>query len=193
MTLNHEQSQQVGTTVGVAANNAATVIASTLAEGFNLDDPKYITNAYAELVDGFATVIAMQREKTAGLLGFVEAFPGTTTAPAPAAQPSAIPPQPEAPAYAPAVQQAVPPAQPPQYTQTSDGDGDPAMDALWREFFADPTAFYDNRTSKKNPNGPDFAHKTKTDAKGYKQGLWIIDRYGKNPSWVPAALAQAGY
>lgn len=189
MTLTHDQSREVGVTVGLAANNAASVIAATLTDQANLDDPRYILNAYAELVDGFATALVMQREKTAGLFGFTENFPGTTIvqqAP-PAAIPAAIPP---------VTQAAAPPVVPPPVQQAPapapSGDGDPQMDALWREFFADQSAFYDNRNNKKNPAGPDFAHKTKTDAKGYKQGLWIVDRFGKNPSWVAAALQQAG-
>lgn len=192
MTLTHEQQTIIGTSVGVAANNAATIIAGTLAEGFNLDDTKYIVGAYADLVKDFTTVIIAQRGEAAGLLGLTEAFPGSQLqvqqAPAQAAPvPNNVVPMP--------VQQAAPPAQPPAQPPAVPGasDGDPVVADLWTKFFADPSAWYDNRFNKRNPKGPDFSSKTipQADNPQYKAGLWINSK--QNPSWVPQALQQAGY
>jgi hypothetical protein len=63
-------------------------------------------------------------------------------------------------------------------------DGDPAVAALWQQYFQDPSAFWDNRQGKRNPKAPDFKHRTSG------EGLWIQSK--KNPSWVPAQLAQRG-
>lgn len=59
-------------------------------------------------------------------------------------------------------------------------DGDPQVAALWVQYFNNPADFYDNRTNKRNPKGPDFKHKSSGDA------LWINDK--KNPSWVKSRL-----
>jgi len=54
-------------------------------------------------------------------------------------------------------------------------------DALWRELVENPSNFWDNRTNKKNPKGPDFAHKTKKSPDGrFGAGLWLKDK----PAWV---------
>lgn len=189
MSLTHEQQTIIGTSVGVAANNAATIIAATLSEGWNLDDPKYITDAYAELVRDFTTVIIAQRGEAVGLLGLTEAFPGSQL------QQQAAPPQQSNVVPLPVQQPAAPPAQPPAQPPTVPGasDGDPVVADLWAKFFADPTAWYDNRTSKRNPNAPDFKAKDLPDPNNpqYKAGLYVNSK--KNPSWVPQYLAQAGY
>jgi len=39
--------------------------------------------------------------------------------------------------------------------------------ALWDEWIADPTAWWDNRDNKRNPKAPDFKHKETG------QGLWV--------------------
>lgn len=62
-------------------------------------------------------------------------------------------------------------------------DGDPKTAALWRRYFNDPKAFWDNRRDKKNPKSPDFKLKDDGD-----QALWISDPYHKNPSWVATRL-----
>jgi len=73
-------------------------------------------------------------------------------------------------------------------------DGDPAVDALWREFFADYQAgrftdrWFDNRNSKPKPSSPDFRAKGKDRT---NTGLWIKSN-GKNPSWVLPALQSIG-
>lgn len=61
---------------------------------------------------------------------------------------------------------------------------------LWREYFANPGNFYDNRNNKRSAGSPDFAHKTKKNAKGYAAGLYLPenDKYKKNPTWVASAL-----
>jgi hypothetical protein len=116
------------------------------------------------------------------------AFPGTTvvTTGTPAALPAALPAYvPPAPAPA-----AVPPAPIP-----GAADGDAQVSALWRELLADAAAgqlaarWHDNRARKASGQykrtAPDFKSKADGD-----RALWIQDR--KNPSWVPAALQQAG-
>lgn len=117
------------------------------------------------------------------------AFPGTTvvsTAPLPALPPAAAVP-PAVPAPLPA---AVPPAPIP-----GAADGDAQVSALWRELLADAASgqlaarWHDNRARKASGQykrtAPDFKSKADGD-----RALWIQDR--KNPSWVPAALQQAG-
>ncbi|KAF3778392.1 Protein OSB1 [Nymphaea thermarum] len=52
---------------------------------------------------------------------------------------------------------------------------------LWQAFFANPTEWWDNRSSKRNPKYPDFKHKDTGEA------LWIEGR--NNPSWVKSQLA----
>lgn len=119
------------------------------------------------------------------------AFPGTTVVQA--AVPPALPPAAIVPAAVPApVPAAVPPAPIPG---TAAGDGDAQVSALWRELLADAAAgqlaarWHDNRARKASGQykrtAPDFKSKADGD-----RALWIQDR--KNPSWVPAALQQAG-
>ncbi|CAK9227526.1 unnamed protein product [Sphagnum troendelagicum] len=52
---------------------------------------------------------------------------------------------------------------------------------LWRQFFSDPSQWWDCRPEKVNSNYPDFKHKHTQD------GLWLVDR--RNPTWVRAQLA----
>ncbi|KAI5065602.1 hypothetical protein GOP47_0020297 [Adiantum capillus-veneris] len=51
---------------------------------------------------------------------------------------------------------------------------------LWKEYFRDPTQWWDNRTSKTSPSFPDFKHKVTRDP------LWIDGRC--TPSWVHEEL-----
>jgi pentatricopeptide repeat protein len=52
---------------------------------------------------------------------------------------------------------------------------------LWREFFSDPSQWWDHRAEKANESYPDFKHK-KT-----REALWLDDR--QKPPWVEAEMA----
>lgn len=58
-------------------------------------------------------------------------------------------------------------------------------DQLWRSFFENPGAWWDNRASKRNDRQPDFKHKESGTA------LWMISR--GNPEWVIDKLLEDGY
>ncbi|KAH8961064.1 hypothetical protein BDL97_05G031600 [Sphagnum fallax] len=53
---------------------------------------------------------------------------------------------------------------------------------VWREFFSDPSQWWDCRPEKMNARYPDFKHKKKTE-----DALWLGDR--RNPPWVAAEVA----
>jgi len=55
------------------------------------------------------------------------------------------------------------------------------IETLWRQFFSDPSHWWDCRSEKATARYPDFKHKTTHDS------LWIGDR--RNPPWVDAKLA----
>ncbi|CAM6030174.1 unnamed protein product [Sphagnum balticum] len=55
------------------------------------------------------------------------------------------------------------------------------VEKRWREFFTDPSQWWDNRMEKGNPGYPDFRHKKS------KEPLWIDGKF--NPSWVESELA----
>ncbi|KAJ7551491.1 hypothetical protein O6H91_06G017400 [Diphasiastrum complanatum] len=55
------------------------------------------------------------------------------------------------------------------------------MEYLWREFFSDPSQWWDNRSIKKSPKYPDFRHKST------HEGLWIEGWL--NPTWVKSKMA----
>ncbi|CAM6061129.1 unnamed protein product [Sphagnum tenellum] len=52
---------------------------------------------------------------------------------------------------------------------------------LWRDFFSDPSQWWDHRPEKKNERYPDFKHKKTQEA------LWLGDR--QNPPWVAAEIS----
>lgn len=52
---------------------------------------------------------------------------------------------------------------------------------LWREFFLDPSQWWDGRPEKMSASYPDFTHKES------QEGLWLDDR--DKPSWVEAEVA----
>ncbi|CAM6093772.1 unnamed protein product [Calypogeia fissa] len=56
-----------------------------------------------------------------------------------------------------------------------------SVEELWREFFADASQWWDNRSEKVNPRYPDFKHKKTGDA------LWLNGKF--KPPWVEAQLA----
>ncbi|CAK9230585.1 unnamed protein product [Sphagnum troendelagicum] len=51
----------------------------------------------------------------------------------------------------------------------------------WREFFSDPSQWWDHRSEKGSKKYPDFKHKKTQEA------LWLIDQ--QNPPWVEAEVA----
>ncbi|KAJ7534645.1 hypothetical protein O6H91_13G104100 [Diphasiastrum complanatum] len=55
------------------------------------------------------------------------------------------------------------------------------VEQLWQEFFSDPSQWWDNRFIKKNPQNPDFEHKST------HERLWIEGWL--NPPWVKAMVA----
>ncbi|CAK9238066.1 unnamed protein product [Sphagnum troendelagicum] len=55
------------------------------------------------------------------------------------------------------------------------------IEKLWRQFFSDPSQWWDCRPEKVNSNYPDFKHKHTQDA------LWLVHR--KTPTWARAQLA----
>lgn len=131
-------------------------------------NPDYFNRVRRAIFDG---TIELATGSHATVAQVVQAFPGAEVVqfPQPAPQGGFQP----GPAPAPA----------PSFPQPASSSGHGGVDALWNEFFADPSQWYDNRQGKTNPNGPDFRHKTKTDAKGNKLALWI---HGKQPTpqWV---------
>ncbi|CAM6118815.1 unnamed protein product [Calypogeia fissa] len=55
------------------------------------------------------------------------------------------------------------------------------VEKLWREFFADPSKWWDNRPEKVDGKYPDFTHRET------QRGLWLNGKL--NPPWVTAELA----
>lgn len=111
-----------------------------------------------------------------------DAFPGAQVIQHPAAHAAeAFQPAPPAPVVG-----SVPSAPLPQPGQVLE-PGNSKTDQLWQEFFADPSQWHDNRANKRNPNGPDFRHKTKKDENGYNLSLWIGGKYPA-PAWVKQRL-----
>ncbi|CAM6127849.1 unnamed protein product [Calypogeia fissa] len=55
------------------------------------------------------------------------------------------------------------------------------VEERWRQFFSDPSQWWDHRSGKTNVKFPDFKHKETDEA------LWINDQL--NPDWVEAQLA----
>ncbi|KAL6574812.1 hypothetical protein OROMI_012097 [Orobanche minor] len=58
--------------------------------------------------------------------------------------------------------------------QANDGPGSDS----WKDLLENPDSWWDNRTKKTNPKGPDFVHK-KT-----REALWL----GRSPGWVSSKL-----
>ncbi|CAK9225564.1 unnamed protein product [Sphagnum troendelagicum] len=52
---------------------------------------------------------------------------------------------------------------------------------LWREFFKDPSQWWDHRSEKTDTRFPDFKHKTT------QKALWLDHR--QNPPWVAVEIA----
>lgn len=72
---------------------------------------------------------------------------------------------------------------PPLFSDLNPGKRSPPTDLeqKWKDFFANPSKWWDYRTSKKSPKYPDFRHKTSGEV------LWI-DSFN-SPAWVKPQLA----
>ena len=57
---------------------------------------------------------------------------------------------------------------------------DRAEEYHWRQYFADPSQWWDNQENKRNPRCPDFKHKVT------RKALWIDGWY--TPDWVSDRL-----
>lgn len=195
-----------GITVGNAAKTAVELVDVALKHNVDIEG---ITPLYTQAVDA---VLGIMEERTGGPAASIPApaaqpaqqapfdaaqslqnnFPGSTIvappgAPQPAQQPAqgnVVPfPQAQGPAPIPGAQQ---------------GDPDPQIEQIWRQFFTDvqngqfESNWYDNRTSKKSPSNPDFKHKSwkLSPSDKYTASLWITGK--KNPDWVAGALQQIG-
>lgn len=174
-----------GVRTGAAGNQAAMVLQGIGARGDLSTDQ--IGDLYADLIHQFVTAMDAA-EAGLGQLG------ATPVSPHPQQIPAAAPAY-QALAAVPPLQAA--PAAPAPAPMPGVADGDPQLHALWTQFFADPSAWYDNRASKQNPKAPDFKAKNipepgggSYNGKPNMAGLWIADK--KNPSWVPMALQTAG-
>jgi hypothetical protein len=164
---------------------AATIYAAEIAAAASVGtvvsfDPEYFEQIRQAIFDG-----TMRRAtESSEALNVVQAFPGAVVqqqgpppaVPAPqAAANYQLPPQQQPAPQAPTQQgPAIPAAQP----------GTSKADQAWQEFFANPSAYYDNRADKaaklargEQANGPDFKHKQT------KQGLWLGGQYPA-PQWV---------
>lgn len=58
------------------------------------------------------------------------------------------------------------------------------LELLWREYFRDPSRFWDSRNSKATPRSPDFRHKQSWEP------LWLHSH--QNPHWVKEELRRCG-
>ncbi len=66
--------------------------------------------------------------------------------------------------------------------QAAEASASGHREKVWREFFSDPSQWWDCRPEKMNARYPDFKHKKKTE-----DALWLGDR--RNPPWVAAEVA----
>lgn len=172
MSYDDARNQSIAINVGI---NAAVALAA------HADDP---LNRFLESVELIVDKVLEVHAQAA----VIAAFPGTAPVPVPAAVPAPAPVQ-----FAPAPP-AIPAPVPAPAPIPGAADGDPTVDGLWRQFFADVQAgqldrWHDNRSRKASGQykrtAPDFKNKADGD-----KALWISDR--KNPSWVAAAVAQLG-
>ncbi|KAI5070709.1 hypothetical protein GOP47_0015052 [Adiantum capillus-veneris] len=62
---------------------------------------------------------------------------------------------------------------------------DHRKESSWKEFFRDPSMWWDNRSSKRSPTQPDFKHRVT------KEPLWLDSR--ENPPWVQDELVRHGF
>jgi len=120
------------------------------------------------------------------IAGLKEAFPGAETEPTPTTFTQSVP-----------AASNVVPIQPTPIPGATDGD--PVLAGHWAHFFANPTAWKDNRASKKSNRSPDFlapatgpfSDRKRDDGTLWPASLYIDDK--KNPSDVLPRLRQLGY
>lgn len=172
-TLTPDQLRDTSIKIGVGCHVAAALAAHTDDPVGNFED--IVDRVVGKVLDTYGTFLA------------AEAFNGTVIQ-----APQVAMPQMASNVVQMPVQQAAPPpvVQPTPIPAVSGV----ANEALWVEFFNDfnagqiATKWWDNRTNKKNPNGPDFKSKDDSDKALWKNG----SKKNPNPAWVPQALAQAG-
>lgn len=185
--------RQAAITTGQAYNIAAQLLTNDPEYRYSESTPQEL-NVIAQEV--FPIILDAQvAAEAAATVG--NAFPGTVAV-APQTVPQvAVAPAPAPQAYAPQPEP-FPAAQAPQGAHNAPGwvntdrpapipgatGGNGKKDAAWQAFFADPSAYYDNRVNKRNPNGPDFKHKQSG------EGLWLGGQYPA-PAWVLQRLGVA--
>eukprot|EP00798_Chlamydomonas_sp_ICE-L_P023376 gene23376-30637_t len=69
----------------------------------------------------------------------------------------------------------------PDLTQCADAMA--REEAIWKDLFARPSSYWDNRENKRNPRAPDFKHKDSNDIV-----VWVSSR--TLPEWVPERLSE---
>lgn len=188
MTVNYDEVRQIGLTVGNAMNITAELSASQAEQ-----DPAQYFAENVETIARIAIDLQARFRAEAGLGAVLAELPSyTPPGAAPAAQGAYTPPvaqaapQAAAPAYVPQQAHAAPAPMP---NASAGGAGDPT-ESNWQLFFQNPNDWYDNRTSKKAPNMPDFRHKSLQDGAGRNLGIWID---GKGvPAWVAEGLRSIG-
>ena len=173
----------IGLRTGAACNQAAEVLQGAwraIADG--KVTAEQCVALHAELAEGFFK----NANTIQATVQVAQAFPGTTQVPQEAPQQPAPGPQGFGGGQPANVvqggfggQQAAPQQPQGQNFQPApgaqQGGGD---DAKWMELFNNPSGFYDNRTSKRTPNSPDFR------AKQGETALWLNGKYGPAPQWV---------
>jgi hypothetical protein len=175
----------------IVAQNAATNavgLLTSLDDFHNLTEEQ-ILGAFGTLQKGiFDRTFALAEGSTAQAVEqLTQAFPGAQVVP------TAAPPAATQPAVAPVVDVATPPA---PAASPAPAAAAPSNDteALWRDYFGNPTGWWDNRGDKTNPNAPDFKKKVdrnaSADEKKNAPALWLNGKV-PTPVWVKQALGIA--
>ena len=198
----------IGLRTGAAANQAAEVLSGAWRL---IADGKATAEQLVELHFTLAEGFFKNANTIQAASGVAQAFPGTTQASPAEAQGFA--PQTATQGFSQQVSQAFTPANQPgpfeggqpnvvqapfgqqapqqqgQNFQPAPGaqaQGGSKVDQEWMALFNDPNGFYDNRTSKRTPNSPDFRQKQGDIA------LWLNGKYGPAPQWVFDRLQGGG-
>ena len=175
-----------------AAEIYAALVKAGVYTGFNLADFEAMRfDIYGSTVE--IVTAATEANQAKAVANVEAAFPGSRTLPNEEPFEGQMPMPPAPPAMAPPAPPTVPPTgtYPPPAPAGSDGSD---VEALWREFFADQSKWWNNRADKTNPNAPDFKKKVSKDAspeeKKSAPALWINGRV-PTPQWVKQALGAA--